>query len=62
MPKLGQPNFDCTAPCHKAEYRRWTRQASMNSSANQNKNKESQASFLWTWLGEEGIEELGYYN
>ena len=61
MPKLGEPNFDCTAPCHEAEYRRWTRQASFNFSGDQNKNKESQASFLWTWLGEEGIKELGYY-
>ena len=33
-----------------------------NLSGNQNKNKESQASFLWTWLGEEGIKELGYYD
>ena len=34
MPKLGEPNFDWTAPCHEAEYRRWTRQASFNFSVN----------------------------
>ena len=62
MPKLGEPNFDCTAPCHEAENRSWIRQASFNFSGNQNKNKENQASFLWTWLGEEGIKELGLYN
>ena len=62
MPKLGEPNFKWTAPCHEAEYRRWTGQASFNFSGNQNKKKESQASFLWTWLGEEGIKELGHYD
>ena len=62
MPELGEPNFDSTAPYHEAEYSRWTRQASFNFSGNQNKNKESQASFLWTWLSEEGIKELGYYS
>ena len=62
MSNLGEANFDRSKPCHKAEYRRWTRQASFNFSGGQNKNKESQASFLWTWLGEEGIKELGYYD
>ena len=61
MPKLGDPNFDWTVSCHEAEYRRWTRQASFNFSGNHNKNK-SQVSFLWTWLSEEGIKELGYYD
>ena len=62
MPKLGEPNFDWTAPCREAEYRRWTKQASLNFSGKQTKNEESQASFLWTWLGEEGIKELGFYD
>ena len=62
MPELGEPNFDWTGPCCEAGYRRWTRQASFNFSGNQNKNKENHASFLWTWLGEECIKELGYYD
>ena len=62
MPKLGEPNFDWTAPCCETEYRRWTRQASFNFSGNQNKNKESQVSFLQTWLCKEGIKEPGYYD
>ena len=62
MPKLGEPNFYWTEPCCEAEYRRWKRLASFNFSGNQNKNKGSQTSFLWTWLSEEGIKELGYYD
>ena len=62
MPKLGEPNFDLTLPCCEAEYRRWTTQVSFNFSGNQKKNKESQASFLCTWLGEKGMKELGYYD
>ena len=53
MPVLGNVKFNWDTSGREAEFTRWKKNA-QKFKANKNSDKQSQAAFLWDWLGSTG--------
>ena len=62
MSKIGNPDFNWSAPSLEKEFIRFKRVARNNFIAHKTTNKEQQGSFLRGWIGDIGEEKLESFN